>query len=57
MQETIREAIQKTDGQESQLYRMKYSSPVGALTLTSNQEALVSLEFEQERYPFVVRCV
>lgn len=54
MQETIREAIQKTDGQESQLYRMKYSSPVGVLTLTSNQEALVSLEFEQERYPFVV---
>ena len=35
-----------------QLYQMKYFSPIGTLTLTSDREALLSLEFAQERYPF-----
>lgn len=37
---------------------MEYSSPIGALTLISDSEALLSLEFEQKRYPFSLpeRC-
>ena len=40
------------------LYQMEYSSPIGALTLISDSEALLSLEFEQKRYPFSLpeRC-
>lgn len=37
-----------------QIYQMKYSSPIGLLTLTADTEALISLEFEQERYPFTL---
>lgn len=37
---------------------MEYSSPIGALTLISDSKALLSLEFEQKRYPFSLpeRC-
>lgn len=39
-------------GTERRLYEMKYSSPVGILTLISDRESLLSLKFEKERYPF-----
>lgn len=38
---------------ERQLYQMAYHSPVGELTLISDREVLLSLEFEQRRHPFV----
>lgn len=41
-------------GAERQLYKMKYSSPVGTLTLLSDRDALLSLKFEKERYPFII---
>ena len=41
-------------GTERRLYEMKYSSPVGILTLISDREFLFSLKFERERYPFAL---
>ncbi len=47
-----------TETAERRLYQMEYSSPIGALTLISDSKALLSLEFEQKRYPFSLpeRC-
>lgn len=54
MEKVKKAEVMEYPGMERQLYEIKYSSPVGILTLISDREFLLSLKFERERYPFAL---